>query len=49
VFNKIDKINDLFLRNIEDRYHAVSISSLKRVGIDGLITAIETELARQIP
>jgi GTP-binding protein HflX len=45
VFNKIDKINGIFLRNIEDRYHAVSISSLKKIGIEGLIRAIETELA----
>ena len=31
VFNKIDKINGSFLKNIEDRYRAVSISSLKKI------------------
>ncbi|MBP1733758.1 MAG: GTPase HflX [Deltaproteobacteria bacterium] len=49
VFNKIDKINGTFIKNIEDRYRAVSISSLKKIGIEGLIRAIEAELARQIP
>ncbi len=45
VFNKIDKINGAFLKNIEDRYRAVSISSLKKVGIERLIWTIEAELA----
>jgi GTPase len=49
VFNKIDKINSTFLKNIEDRYRAVSISSLKRTGIDRLILAIEAELAGMKP
>lgn len=44
VFNKIDKIDRAFLSNIEDRYHAVSISSRKKEGIDTLILAIEAEL-----
>jgi len=48
VFNKIDKTDRTFLKNIEDRYRAVSISSLKKIGIDRLIQAIEVELARQI-
>ena len=49
VFNKIDKTDRTFLKNIEDRYRAVSISSLKKIGIDRLIQAIEAELSRQIP
>ncbi len=44
VFNKIDKTDCTFLKNIEDRYRAVSISSLKKIGIDRLIQAIEAEL-----
>ena len=44
VFNKIDKTDRTFLKNIEDRYRAVSISSLKKIGIDRLIQAIEAEL-----
>jgi GTP-binding protein HflX len=44
VFNKIDKTDRTFLKNIEDRYKAVSISSLKKIGIDRLIIAIEAEL-----
>jgi GTP-binding protein HflX len=46
VFNKIDKTDFTFLKNIEDRYRAVSISSLKKIGIDRLIQAIEVELSR---
>lgn len=49
VFNKVDKTDRTFLKNIEDRYRAVSISSLKKIGIDRLIQAIEAELSRQIP
>lgn len=45
VFNKIDKINGAFLKNIEDRYRAVSVSSLKKIGIERLIWTIEAELA----
>jgi GTP-binding protein HflX len=45
VFNKIDKTDLTFLKNIEDRYRAVSISSLKKIGIDRLIQAIEVELS----
>lgn len=44
VFNKIDKINSTFLKNIEDRYRAVSISSLKKIGLERLVLAIEAEL-----
>lgn len=44
VFNKIDKIDGAFLRNVEDRYRAVSISSLKKIGIERLILTIESEL-----
>jgi len=45
VFNKIDKINGSFLRNVEERYRAVSISSVKKIGIERLLQTIETELA----
>jgi GTPase len=45
VFNKIDKTDRTFLKNIEDRYRAVSISSLKKIGIERLIQAIEAELS----
>lgn len=48
VFNKIDKTDHTFLKNIEDRYRAVSISSLKKIGIERLIQSIEAELSRQI-
>jgi GTP-binding protein HflX len=48
VFNKIDKTDRTFLKNIEDRYRAVSISSLKKIGIERLIQSIEAELSRQI-
>jgi GTPase len=47
VFNKIDRINGTFLKNIEERYRAVSISSLKRIGIERLVQEIETELATE--
>jgi GTP-binding protein HflX len=46
VFNKMDRIDPTFLRNIEDRYKAVSISSLRKEGIDRLLTAVEAELSR---
>jgi GTP-binding protein HflX len=45
VFNKIDKTDRTFLKNIEDRYRAVSISSLKKIGIDRLIQTIEVGLS----
>ncbi len=45
VFNKIDKIDRSFIRQVENRYHAVSVSCLKREGIDGLVRTIESELA----
>ena len=45
VFNKIDKTDRTFLKNIEDRYRAVSISSLKKIGIARLIQTIELELS----
>jgi len=47
VFNKIDKTDRTFLKNIEDRYRAVSISSLKKIGVDRLIQAIEAELTTE--
>ena len=44
VFNKIDKIDRSFIGQIENRYKAVSVSCLKKEGIDSLVRAIETEL-----
>jgi GTP-binding protein HflX len=51
VFNKIDKIERAFLKNIEDRYGAISISCLKKEGIEGLVSTIEEKLAHglQLP
>jgi len=49
VFNKIDKIEGPFLKYVEDRYKAVSISSLKKTGIDRLIGVIEAKLAQVEP
>jgi GTP-binding protein HflX len=46
VFNKVDKIGKPFLKQIENRYGAISISCLKREGIDRLIEAIEREVTR---
>lgn len=44
VFNKTDKADRALIPNVERRYNAVSISSLKKEGIDRLIAAIETAL-----
>jgi GTP-binding protein HflX len=44
VFNKVDKIDRAFSKQIENRYRAVSISCLKKDGIEKLIQAIESEL-----
>jgi GTP-binding protein HflX len=44
VFNKTDRANPAVVANVERRYNAVSISSLKKEGIDRLIAAIETAL-----
>ncbi|MCX7966502.1 MAG: GTPase HflX [Syntrophorhabdaceae bacterium] len=44
VFNKIDKINRSIIKNIESRYNAISISCLKKEGIERLIETIETRL-----
>lgn len=46
VLNKIDKINREFLKNIEDRYQAVSISCLKKEGIERLIENIEYRISK---
>ena len=48
VFNKIDKMDRAFLRKIEERYNAVSISCLKKEGIEGLIERIQTEVATSV-
>lgn len=44
VFNKIDKIEGSFIKHIENRYNAVSISCLKREGIERLIETIGERL-----
>ena len=44
VFNKIDMMDKGIMRNIEQRYNAVSISCLKKEGIGGLIRTIEANL-----
>ncbi|HRR71057.1 MAG TPA: GTPase HflX [Syntrophorhabdaceae bacterium] len=44
VFNKIDKIDRGFIKNIEDRYNAISISCLKKEGIERLLEAIEKRI-----
>ncbi len=46
VFNKIDKMDRESIRNIERRYDAVSISCLKKQGIERLIAAIEVEIPK---
>ena len=45
VLNKIDKIERPFLAQIENRYGAVSISCLKKEGVERLIAAIERDVA----
>ena len=45
VFNKIDKVDRSFVRLMEERYRAASISSLKKEGIERLLTFIEERLA----
>ncbi len=44
VFNKVDKTNRAFVKNIENRYNAVSISCLKKEGIDRLVETIVERL-----
>jgi GTPase len=44
VFNKIDRIDRGFERLLEARHRAVSISCLKKEGIEGLVAAIEGSL-----
>ncbi|MCX5799679.1 MAG: 50S ribosome-binding GTPase, partial [Proteobacteria bacterium] len=46
VFNKIDRIDTTFLKNIEDRHRAISISCLKVEGIEKLLQTIEESLER---
>ncbi|MBA4419360.1 MAG: GTPase HflX [Syntrophus sp. (in: bacteria)] len=49
VFNKIDKVDRGFVRLLEDRHRAVSISCLKKEGIEGLVAAIENGLIHHSP
>ncbi len=42
VFNKIDRVNREFLKKIEDRYGARSVSCVTEEGIEKLVQAIET-------
>ncbi|MCX8111023.1 MAG: GTPase HflX [Syntrophorhabdaceae bacterium] len=44
VFNKIDKTDRGFIKNIENRYNAVSISCLKKEGIERLLETIEKRI-----
>ncbi|HPP06891.1 MAG TPA: GTPase HflX, partial [Syntrophorhabdaceae bacterium] len=44
VFNKIDKIDSSSIKRIEQRYNALSISCLKKIGIERLLEAIEDRL-----
>jgi GTP-binding protein HflX len=44
VFNKMDRIDRVVLKNIEKRYNAVSISCLKKEGIEELISRIQRDL-----
>jgi GTPase len=44
VFNKMDKVDRAFAKLMEDRYGAISISSLNKEGIERLVEAIETRL-----
>jgi GTP-binding protein HflX len=44
VFNKVDRMDKGVMRNIEERYNAVSISCVKKEGIERLIRTIEAEL-----
>ncbi|MDR2017487.1 MAG: GTPase HflX [Syntrophobacterales bacterium] len=45
VFNKTDKMDSSFIRLVEERYKAVSISCLKKEGIEGLVETIEKAVA----
>ena len=49
VFNKMDRIDMTILKNIEKRYDAVSISCLKKQGIQELIDKIQWVLATGNP
>ena len=49
VFNKTDRVNPALVPNVERRYNAVSISSLRKEGIDSLVEAIESALAEGPP
>ncbi len=45
VFNKIDRVDKTILENIERRYSAISISCLKKEGIEALVMKIQAALA----
>jgi GTP-binding protein HflX len=49
VFNKMDRIDRTVLKNIEKRYDAVSISCLKKEGIEELIGKIEAAIIGDAP
>ncbi len=44
VFNKIDKVDRSVVRLMEDRHESVSVSCLKKEGVEGLVQAIEARL-----
>jgi GTPase len=45
VFNKIDMIDTTFLRHVEERHRAVSVSCTTKEGIEKLVAAMEQALA----
>lgn len=49
VFNKKDRVESDMIANLERRYGAISISSLKKEGIEQLVGAIEVALEEEIP
>jgi GTP-binding protein HflX len=44
VFNKIDKTDRFFIKYVENRYNAVSISCVKKEGIERLVETIENRI-----
>jgi GTP-binding protein HflX len=49
VFNKTDRIDGELVGNLAQRYNAVSISCLKKEGIENLVATIEAELSLPEP
>jgi GTPase len=49
VFNKTDRVEGSLVERLESRFGALSISCLRRQGIDRLVTALERELEGIVP